>query len=461
MFVPTSSRGPRARTGEGFPFDGQRFRQGQRIAYSTVFPFSVLSQIVDVGRIGAADNDRNRPIKKAHLDACEYYLDTEEEFVLGGILLAAEPSQVAFQANDDEVNTRVQKLDDLYFRIVSMADGPERNELIAEYNKQSDELKVCDGQLWIPYGERLEVTDGQHRVKVLIDRITYIKQHRGKLSEWKERLIHSSQGIPVMILVEPRVWKRQQDFVDLGQTEAISVNIKIGMDHRQPVTKLIRQMVEDVPIFAERFVEFKRPSIRKSSDELYSLANLNTMLQAMLLGSTRLSKQQAQRRMTELLEGPAGELHQDRAIAFFRELSDRLGVFSRILEDPDAVDYQHLREEFICLNSLGLAVMGMVGHELIRQRATVEQVVEAIARTDWKRSNLLWDGTLRVGAGIARGGNVAELGAAIVKAMAGMSLSARDLGHLRSVEGLQAKLPAGALDAQPITEPENPGRDEA
>ncbi len=41
-------------------------------------------------------------------------------------------------------------------------------------------------------------------------------------------------GILAMILVEQRATKRQQDFVDLGQTEPIKPTIKIHMDWRQP-----------------------------------------------------------------------------------------------------------------------------------------------------------------------------------------------------------------------------------
>ena len=100
-----------------------------------------------------------------------------------------------------------------------------------------------------------------------------------------------------------------------------------------------------------------------------------------------------------------------------------------------------------------LVGMGMVGHEIVRQRAKMDEVIEAIVRIDWKRDNPLWDGTLRVGGGIARGGNVVELGAAIVKAHAGMTLTKRDLGHLRSIDGLDRKLPAGVLDVDPQIEP--------
>lgn len=104
----------------------------------------------------------------------------------------------------------------------------------------------------------------------------------------------------------------------------------------------------------------------------------------------------------------------------------------------------------MCLNSIGLAVMGMVGHEVILNRVDLEKAVTAVAKIDWSRDNELWEGTLRVGPGVARGGNVIELGGSIVKAVGGLPLTARDIERIKAVDGLAAKLPPGCLETPPI-----------
>ncbi|MEM7210316.1 MAG: DNA sulfur modification protein DndB [Pseudomonadota bacterium] len=431
MFIPSSiPKGPRAKRGQGFPFSGQRFRQGDRVAYNVVLPMTVLSQMIDTDRIGAKDNQMNRELKKAHLESCDMYLDQEPEFVLGGVVLAAHAAQIAFRADDDEINEKLEKLDSLYFEAAETADEEQKQDLIAKIKGLNDEVEVCSGQLWIPYGVRLEVTDGQHRIQTLLDRT------RGG----DQMLVHPSQGLAAMIMIEPRTPKRQQDFVDLGQTAPIHVNIKIGMDHRQPLTKLIKTIVEEVPIFAERFIEFKRPSIRRTSDNLYSLSNLKTAVQAMILGNTRMSAPAAHKKMTGILDGEDAAQVRHNVLEFFRQLSLRLGVFSHILEDPDAASYQELRAEYICLNSIGLGAIGMVGHDVIRGTLTVEQAVEAVAQTDWKRTNPLWNGTLLAGGKIGRGGNLIELGGAIVKASRRLPLTQRDKSQIVDTEGLSELL---------------------
>jgi hypothetical protein len=105
----------------------------------------------------------------------------------------------------------------------------------------------------------------------------------------------------------------------------------------------------------------------------------------------------------------------------------------------------------MCLNSIGLAVMGMVGHEIVVGRATVDEAVAAVSKVDWSRDNPLWEGTLRVGPGVARGGNVIELGGSIVKAVGGLRLTEKDIERLKAVDGLAKKLPAGCLDKPLVT----------
>ena len=114
-------------------------------------------------------------------------------------------------------------------------------------------------------------------------------------------------------------------------------------------------------------------------------------------------------------------------VNFFSRLSQEVFPFKHILDDPDSISYPKVREEYMCLNSVGLATMGMVGHDVVLGRIPLEDAVAGIASIDWSRDNNLWEGTLRLGPGVARGGNVIELGASIVKAAGGLPLTQRDL----------------------------------
>lgn len=443
MHLPISiPKGPRAKRGQGFPFAAQRFRQGPRVAYNVVFPMTALSQMIDIDKIGSKDNDINREVKKPHLQGCQFYLDQEPEYVLGGLVLAAAAHQVAFKAADEETDRFLQEFDAKYQEACESKEEAKRRALADELNEINDKVDVCSGTLWIPYGIRLEVTDGQHRILTVLNRI----------KKGDPLLTHPSQGIAAMVMIEPRRQKRQQDFVDLGQTAPIPSSIKTHMDYRQPVTKLVKELVETVPIFAEAFIEFKRPSIRKGTMNIYSLSNLKTAVQAMLLGNTRLGAAEAQKRLTQKLNGADYDTLRDKVVDFYSRLSQEVTCFRHIVDDPDSIDFDKTRDDFMCLNSVGLAVMGMVGHDAVLNRVTVEQAVQAVAQMNWARDNPLWEGTLRVGPGVARGGNVIELGGSIVKAVGGLPLTNRDIDRLKAVDGFANKLPAD-WEAQLITTP--------
>jgi hypothetical protein len=67
---------------------------------------------------------------------------------------------------------------------------------------------------------------------------------------------------------------------------------------------------------------------------------------------------------------------------------------------------------------------------------------------------------LRVGPGVARGGNVIELGGSIVKAVGGLRLTEKDIERLKAVDGLAKKLPAACLE-KPATKELAPDTEES
>ena len=108
----------------------------------------------------------------------------------------------------------------------------------------------------------------------------------------------------------------------------------------------------------------------------------------------------------------------------------------------------------MCLNSVGLAVMGMVGHEMVLGLATPGSSGGGSDQGRLVTQQPLWEGTLRVGPGVARGGNVTELGGSIVKAVGGLPLTARDID--RPAVLLMASLRnclLGCLDAPTAVDP--------
>ena len=156
-----------------------------------------------------------------------------------------------------------------------------------------------------------------------------------------------------------------------GAGATISPAVLTGLQADQTVPKNLLGSVslpDRLRPFADQFIELRRPSIRKNSTNLYSLSNLKTAVQAMLLGNTRLGAADAQRRLTEKLDGADYDRLRDLVVNYFSRLSEEVPCFREILADPDSTDFVRVRDEYMCLNSVGLAVMGMVGHEAVLVR---------------------------------------------------------------------------------------------
>src|SRR5436190_12587551 len=93
---------------------------------------TALSQMIDIDKIGAKDNEINREILKPHLQGCQLYLDEEPDYVLGGLVLAAAAHQVAFTATDEETDHLLQEFDEKYQEACESRDEAKRHSLAAE-----------------------------------------------------------------------------------------------------------------------------------------------------------------------------------------------------------------------------------------------------------------------------------------------------------------------------------------
>jgi DGQHR domain-containing protein len=180
----------------------------------------------------------NRPQDKQHRKGIAEYLETEEHFVLGAVVLYAKPSEANF---------------------------------VPDPHWQEDDERV-PGVLYLDYGANFDVGDGQHRIGAYSD---VMRMHAEDGDPVMERL-HAS-GQPVVIVIDDVALHRAQDFTDLQRNaKPPSTSIGLSMDRRQPINRLLIDLVQDpeLPIFgshgaADR-IEFLKDSPGKLSAKLFS-----------------------------------------------------------------------------------------------------------------------------------------------------------------------------------------------
>jgi DGQHR domain-containing protein len=193
----------------------------------------------------------NRPQDKAHRAGIAEYLENEEEWVLGAVVLYASPRDAHFEPDEG-----------------------------------SEGSPVASGHLTLTYGAEFDVGDGQHRIGAISD---VIKAHDEEGDAVLERLRTSGQ--PAVIVIDDEPLHRAQDFTDLQRNvKAPSGSIAMSMDRRQPINRFIVELIQDpeLDIFeGGNRVEFLKDSPGKLSTKLFSFKTVRYITGTALIGVTQ------------------------------------------------------------------------------------------------------------------------------------------------------------------------------
>jgi DGQHR domain-containing protein len=363
---------------------GTKYTLGGRTLYDTAFKFRALGKMVDLDRIGGPDN---RPTDRSHVRGIKSYLQVEKRPILGTLLLAATHDQITFDSlqEDDGVEVGV--------------------------------LKIADDVLF-------EVSDGQHRTLALMDACKEADHYAYRAGSLPDFCLTDRVG--VTIVVENDRMKRRQDWHDINDTpKAANKSVAMAFDTRSPIGKLVRAVMNQVPIFHDDLIEDRANAVKKAdARKLYTANNVGTALTAFVLGSTRKGKTQAERELDE--KAGIQEKFQDvraAAVEYFTALSVMPG-WKEVLELGDRITPEEtlrIREGYVHLSGLGLNILGVLGSQCDRNGWDVAKFAHHLATDiDWRRENGFWHGVILIPRevegesgpvttyGIARGGDVID-----------------------------------------------------
>lgn len=190
----------------------------------------------------------NRPQDRAHRAGIAEYLENEEEWVLGAVVLYANPRDAQF-----------------------------------EPDQGWEEAPVAPGKLTLSYGAEFDVGDGQHRIGALSD---VIKAHDEEGDPVIERLREAGQ--PAVVVIDDNPLHRAQDFTDLQRNvKPPTSSLALSMDRRQAINRFVVELVQnpDLPIFAHGDrVEFLKDSPGKLSTKLFSFKTVRYITGTALVG---------------------------------------------------------------------------------------------------------------------------------------------------------------------------------
>src|SRR5438067_468144 len=182
---------------------GIGYKQGSRVMVVTAMEPIALVRMVNKPDTWNPLGDQphgNRPQDKAHRAGIAEYLENEEEWVLGAVVLYAHPRDAEFVPDP-------------------------------EYKDSA----IAPGLLNLSYGAQFDVGDGQHRIGALSD---VIKTHDEEGDQVIDRLRKAGQ--PAVVVIDDNPLHRAQDFTDLQRNvKPPTASLSLSMDRRQAINRFV------------------------------------------------------------------------------------------------------------------------------------------------------------------------------------------------------------------------------
>ena len=250
------------------------------------------------------------------------------------------------------------------------------------------------GFLAMPIGVTFSITDGQHRMKGLLEAIVTLEKTNPDAAQ---RLRDDS--LSVMIMCESLLSQVHQDFADCSKTKALPPSLLSVFDTRNPANRILADIVEQCPLFTGK-IDSTSKTLSKKSTNLF-LANQVRQLIKHLLVRGNPADSEFEKRAHELL---GEKLHYKKYLAWYVSYINRFTQAIPVLRqiaaiDPDSpkkAQIPKIREEdWVCLTATGMNVLGSIGHEMFTNDVEDwESFTDKLGALDWKKDADIWQGNI-------------------------------------------------------------------
>lgn len=255
------------------------------------------------------------------------------------------------------------------------------------------------GQVKVPMGARFVINDGQHRRAALEE----VLRRRPQLG---------SETICVVLFVDSGLKRSQQMFTDLNKY-AVRPTRSIGIlyDHRDPLARLARELVETVPVFRD-LTEADKATISNRSVKLFTLSSIYFATRQLLR------------------KGPRSTISRDEAQLareFWIQVASNMPDWQHASEKRVASSV--LRRQYIHAHGVALQAIAMAGADLVAQdpKGWASRLA-ALRAIDWARSNRsLWEGRATIGGRLSKATNNVVLTANVIREQLGLALGQTDV----------------------------------
>lgn len=344
-----------------------RFTQGGRYVYSFPLDLPTLDRLmpdrVDE-RIRQAEG-ANRPLTISHAEKIQDYLEKEDRWLFGTLLLGISPDAVEFQPLQDTSRAVVAGI----LRILS-----------------TSEVKIFDGQ---------------HRRRAIKDALESLSRNRHKQDKFASL---QGESVPVMLYAESSIDALRQMFADAAQTKTIETNTVARFDWREAFNRAAEQLGEISEFLGGR-IERERPTVARSSPNIIAINQLAATLKVVEVGiKGRVSQELNNQYLTSVDELV------DRCWAWSDEFmpAAREEYDNLLSGDLDNFEIPEMRTRTMAFNATVIRILAGCYHEWLKDNADWKPLADFIRSASLDPGAV--NGTLLVEAGVVLPGGITPIG---------------------------------------------------
>lgn len=340
---------------------GVTFWQGGRLFFSTAVSFGVAVQHLETRAI-----NRKRLQKELEVDP---FVEVREAF-----------NRAVDVDHEKGIVKYLQDNPDKFILPPLIINADENVELVVvgDVKKRQPHL----AWLLVDDSFRPVITDGQHKFLAMKDAI-----------EGNSRLRNS--GIGIMVSFEQSKEQMHQDFADCAKTKPIPTSLMQVYDRRAKSSQVVAHLSDQCALFGRGKIDPDGASITKRSVKLFLHNQVVGFVKA-IVGSRRMTTDDFEVVLAEKLE--ANPNLPDRIVGYVHDLCAAVEPLRRAaaIEKDQRDQIPELRAEgWIPLTASGLAMLGIVGRELLKLPAPeYTGSITRLAQIDWRVEGDLWRSNL-------------------------------------------------------------------
>lgn len=270
-----------------------------------------------------------------------------------------------------------------------------------EFVPFNDQTFDSIGLLKIDMDSKLLINDGQHRKHALDEAL-------------KADSSLENETISIVLFIDEGLKRSQQIFSDLNKHAVnVSKSISITFDHRDPISKLTKEIVFNDEMLYE-FTDLEKSNLPKFSNKLFTISNFYKANKRIISG---LSYE----------DSTVKEQLEEFIINYWNYLINHIKEWQLVF-NKELTPYT-LREEYIISYGTVLEAFGSIGNYLFAtKQLDLEVAFKSINTIDWKRSNLTqWQGrVIGQGGRILRNTKCINLTCIQIKNLLGLALTKQE-----------------------------------